>query len=441
MSTSTALVHIRSLAVGGDFVGEVVKVFNEADEACLGITTFVPYAAPGEIVKVQITERKERYLKGAFLGVEKESEQRVSPECSYYEDCGGCELQHISYEAQLQIKFQMIQGALRAGRIPAAAINLLEPVFPGTPYHFRRRIHLHIDSSGRVGFYKNKTRTIVSIRSCPVAVPEIESMITTAQEIAPEIKGKISSLYLESDVSATATSAANVLAILSSPFTLSSKDQKEVFAAAKKVFKNFLILSEGKEVAGNGVTFLKLPLNKSNSVSLRVPGGAFSQVNWNINIPMIEHVIAACGPIKGKKVYDLYAGAGNFTLPLAYAGGQVTAVETDSRLVFFGKESARGAGIEKNIQYHESSVEAFLRKNPIKNADVVVADPPRSGLGTLCSQFSQAKKLILISCHLPSFVRDLKHFTDQGFTVESIKPFDMFSQTSYVEIVAVLSRA
>jgi 23S rRNA (uracil1939-C5)-methyltransferase len=433
MSTSKALVHVRNLAVGGDFVGEVVKVFDKEDEKYLGITTFVPYAAPGETVEVQITERKERYLRGALLSLQKESENRIDPECSYYGDCGGCELQHIRYDAQLLIKFQMIQGALRAGRVPASVLELLQPLYPGDSYHFRRRIHLHIDSSGRLGFYKNKTRTIISTRSCPVAVPEIEAMFEPAHAIAPEIKGKISSLYLESD-------GTNVIAVLASPYMLSLKDQKEVFAAAKKVFRNFIITAEGKEISGSGLPFLKLPLNRSGSIHLKVPAGAFSQVNWEINIPLIEHVIACAGLLQKKSVYDLYAGAGNFTLPLAYAGGQVTAVETDPRLVFFGKESAREARIEKNISYHESSVEVFLKRNPITHADLVVADPPRSGLGKLCTQLGHAKKIILISCQLPSFVRDLKHFIDLGFTVTSIQPFDMFAQTSYVEIVAVLER-
>ncbi len=433
MSTHTALVHIRNLAVGGDFVGEVVKVFKEEDEKYLGITTFVPYAVPGETVQVQITERKDRYLKASLLEVTNPSEHRIQPECSHYGDCGGCELQHMRYEAQLQTKFQMIQGALRAGRIPSSVIELLKPIYPGESYHFRRRIHLHIDSSGRVGFYKNKTRTVVSIHSCPVAVPEIDVMLESAHAIAPEIKGKISSLYLESDGS-------NVIAILTSPYTLSLKDQKEVHAASKKVFKNFIITAEGKEVSGSGLPFLELPLNRSKSIFLKVPGGAFSQVNWGINIPLIEHVILECGSLQGKTVYDLYAGAGNFTLPLAHAGAKVTAVETDPRLVFFGKESAKEAGIEKNVCYHESSVEVFLKRNPISSADVIIADPPRSGLGNISSQFVKAKKIILISCHLPSFVRDVKQLSELGFEVSSIQPFDMFSQTSYVETVAVLER-
>jgi 23S rRNA (uracil1939-C5)-methyltransferase len=426
-------IHVRGLAVGGEFVGEVVKVFNEQDEALLGITTFVPFAVPGETVRVRITERKERYLRGELLEVVTPSPHRVTPECNYFTDCGGCELQHIEYPRQLEIKSQMIQGALRSARVPSRVLDIVSPVLPGDPYHFRRRVQLHIDSSGRLGFYKTKSRTIVSVYSCPVSVPEIEALLPVAQEIAPALKGKINSLMLESDTS-------NVLAVLTSPYALSQKDQKEVYSVAKKAFRNFLIIVEGKEVSGSGVTALELPLNRAKSLFLKVPGGAFSQVNWQVNLSLIEKVLEHALPASGKVIYDLYAGAGNFTLPLARAGVHVVAVETDPRLVFYGKESARNAGIQKNVTYHEESVERFLKRHALKESDTVIADPPRSGLGGLCNVLSDCSNVIYISCHLPSFVRDIKQLVDKGFEVSVIQPFDMFAQTSYVEILAVLKR-
>jgi 23S rRNA (uracil1939-C5)-methyltransferase len=426
-------IHIRGLAVGGEFVGEVVQVFREQDETLLGITTFVPFAVPGETVRVRITERKERYLRGELLEVVTSSPDRINPECSYFTDCGGCELQHIEYSRQLEIKSQMIQGALRSARLPSRVLDIVSPVLPSDPYHFRRRVHLHIDSSGRLGFYKTKSRTIVSVHSCPVSVPEIEALLSVAQEITPALKGKINSLMLESDSS-------NVLAVLTSPYALTPKDQKEVYSVAKKAFKNFMIIVEGKEVSGSGITALELPLNRAKSLFLKVPGGSFSQVNWQVNLSLIEKVLEQVLPASGKVIYDLYAGAGNFTLPLARAGAHVIAVETDPRLVFYGKESAKNAGIQNNVSYYEESVERFLKKNALKALDTVIADPPRSGLGGLCNMFSECSNLIYISCHLPSFVRDIKQLVDKGLEVSLIQPFDMFAETSYVEILAVLKR-
>jgi len=434
MTAEIVLVHIRSLAVGGDFVGEVVEVFREEDHDLLGITAFVPFAVPGDTVKVSVLERKSKYLKGVILESDSLGESRAEPLCAYYSDCGGCEMQHVTYEAQLKLKQQMIQGALRAGRLPSRVLETLKPIRESEPYHFRRRIQLHIDSSGRVGFYKPKSRTIVSIDRCVVAVQEVSELIPRAHEIAPIIKGKINSLTLESD-------GMNVLAVLTSPYTLSAKDQKEVTLAAKGAFKNFIIIAGGKEVAGSGINHLELPVNRSRSLFVSVPGGSFSQVNWDINLSLIERVCELLSITNDQEVYDLFAGAGNFTLPLARKGARVTAVECDPRLVFYGKESARKAGLERKISYHESSVEAFLKKQK-KNKEglTVIADPPRSGLGSLCEELSSVSRLVFIACHLPSFVRDIKTLTDKGFEVETIEPFDMFAQTSYVEILSVLSR-
>jgi len=434
MSLSTAQVRVRNLSVGGDFVGEVLSVSNPNDSNYLGITAFVPFTIPGETVEVQINEKKDRYLKSSLLSVIESSENRVEAECSYYGDCGGCELQHIRYDIQLKIKYQMIQGALKAGKIPLSTIELLKSLYPSDAFHYRRRIHLHLDSNGRLGFYKNKTRTVISINSCPISVPEIDSLISSIHSITPEIKGKVSSIFLESD-------GRNVIALLSSPYMLSLKEQKEVFDSAKKIFKNFIISAEGKEISGSGLNFLELPLNRSESLHLKVPAGSFSQVNWGINVPLIERVLTYCGVLTNKNVLDLYSGAGNFSLPLAHAGANVTAVETDPRLVFFGKESAKKAGLEKRLKHIESSVEVFLKKNRNISSDITILDPPRSGVGNLYSQVAFSKKIILISCHLPSFVRDLKNFISLGYSVTAIEPFDMFAQTSYVEVLAVLERS
>ena len=113
----------------------------------------------------------------------------------------------------------------------------------------------------------------------------------------------------------------------------------------------------------------------------------------------------------------------------------MTAVEGDKRLSVFGNENASNLRIEKNLKFIHSKVETFLAKNNLDNIDLVIADPPRSGLSSLVSNFDNQKQIILISCHLPSFVRDTKLLVGRGWKVDLMQPFDMFSRTSHIELL------
>ena len=123
----------------------------------------MPFSAVGEKVIVKILENKKRYLKTELIKVLESSEFRVRPECEYFLSCGGCELQHIDYEEQLRSKKEMLIGSMRVGKIPNLAINAFTEIVPTKPYHYRRKINLHVDSEGRVGFFRPKSRSLVVI--------------------------------------------------------------------------------------------------------------------------------------------------------------------------------------------------------------------------------------------------------------------------------------
>lgn len=426
-------VRIRGLAVGGDTVGEVV----EGAEDVLGITAFLPYAAPGELVKARILSRKPRYLHAELLEIEEASAERVKAECQYYQSCGGCELQHLSYEAQLHWKGEMIRGALAAAKLPDEVLQTLRPVFPGQPYRYRQRIHLHITVSGQVGFYRPNSRAIVAIDSCAITSAKLSATIPPLQEFGRAVQGKLSSLLLEEDKN-------GVIAVLKSPYSLTSVEQQAVLKVARGFFESAILIVGGEEVGGFGRQILEIPLDAEESAILHVPAGSFSQVNRLINIELVRQTVQAFPTTSTRKgaVLDLYSGAGNFSLPFALSGRTVTAVEADKRLVSFGRQNAQRYRLERTLSFVESSVERYLKEAPqaVAAADLVVADPPRSGLGAVAGALTPCRQLALISCHLPSFVRDLRALTTAGFSPLFIQPFDMFAQTSYVEILCALRR-
>ncbi len=429
----TITVNIRNLAFGGEGVGEVTAA-PYGEEALMGITAFVPFTINGEVVTAQVVQRKDRYLKAQLSEVVTPSHDRVTPECQYYTVCGGCELQHMNYPAQLDAKLEMVRGSMLAARIGMETVKKLQPIIYSEPYNYRRRVALHVSSSGQVGFYRTGSRSVVAIGSCSVAVPEINEALASIQDFGRLIQGKISSILLEAD-------REGLVCVLKSPYDLTPQERDTLLQAAKPFFQNVSLMAGEKEVGGYGRLILELPLNEAESLVLRVPAGYFSQVNTEINRALISHVIQGLGALQGKKVFDLYGGAGNFALPLANMGARVTAVDCDERLISFGLQSVKHYALEKNLKFVCSSTEKFLEK-PGDKPDLIVADPPRSGLGPLTGPLTwmlKAERMCLVSCHLPSFVRDLKALVSEGWVVETIQPFDMFAQTSYLEILTVLS--
>lgn len=428
---SVVSVNIRNIAVGGAGVGEVVAQSGDREDL-LGISAFVPFSAPGERVSAQVVQEKKRHLEAELCEVELRSPARVEPRCQYFGACGGCELQHMSYQAQLEAKHKMIDGALRAAKVQQEVLQALQPMISGEPYRYRHRLTLHVDQSGRVGLYRVKSRAVVPIEACEIAVPALDSALKKIQKFGAGIQGKVSSILLEADSN-------GVIAILKSPYALSSLEEQHLLSLAKEHFSNVKLLVADMEVAGIGRQLLELPLNEHGSLVLHVPAGSFSQVNMTVNQQLIGQVLQYA-EISGRiNVLDLYAGAGNFSLPLARKGAKVTAVECDPRLVSLGRDNAQRYGLEQNLNYIQSSVEKYLagRGGGNQGFDLLVCDPPRNGLGHLAGELPAGKRLLLISCHLPSFVRDLKNLIDLGYRAQVIQPFDMFAQTSYVELLTV----
>lgn len=434
LSPRRVIVKVRSLAFGGEGVGEVIEQALDLD-SLLGISAFIPFTIPGEIVEAEVKEQKDRYIRADLKNVLTTSEERQAPLCPYFGICGGCELQHIKKEAQLKHKFSMLQSAMKAAKLPEKAISCLKPIYAANDYGYRRRITLHIDANGKIGFYKTLSRSIVPISSCLVATSGINFVLANIASLGEKLKGQVSSLILEEDEN-------GVTAVLKTVYDLSISAAQSILDVAKDYFENCSLVSAEKEVCGIGRRILELPLNTKNSFSLRVPAGSFSQINWEINIELISRVCQEAKVSYDSFVYDLYAGAGNFSLPLALAGAKVTAVETDERLIAFGRENASRYNLK--INFIQSSVEKlFSPKNKEKPEayPLIIADPPRSGLGQLASQLNFAKKLLLISCHQPSLIRDLKNLTQNGWELGFIQAYEMFPQTSYMEVLSVLTKA
>lgn len=423
-------VHIRNLAVGGAGVGNVTAVSpslkTPSDDPPLeGITAFVPFTIPGEDVWAHVDLHKKRYLEARLAEVISPAAGRVTPRCCHFGICGGCELQHMSYATQLESKHAMIRSMLQVGGCGEEILSCLEAIVPSQPFNYRRRIALHLDPQANLGFYRSRSREVISLNECPISDPQIGALLPKLSHFAKAVCHKISTLILECD-------SRGVCAVLRTLGKLTESDLESLRETTQLVFDSASIQDDSGERLTFGRRELTMPTLDG---SVEVPVGAFSQINAEVNLQLVNAVCEELSRRRVSEIWDLYAGAGNFALPLARRGFSVTAVEVDPRLVEVGKREVPN--------YVCSSVEAFLRGGSVLSRnlpDAIVADPPRSGLGNLVKSLPEVERLILISCHLPSFVRDLKNLINGDWRVSRIVPFDMFAQTSYVEMMSVFIR-
>lgn len=393
----------------------------------VGLKGFVSGLIPGEEALVRVDKLQGNLFHGSLVNLINKSADRISPPCPYVERCGGCHLQHMAYQAQLVEKRNMVASALRSGGIPEGVISTLKEIVPSSPLGYRRRLSLHIDKEGRVGLFARSSREIIELDSCLQADPLISAALPRLKPIGQSLVTIGAGLSLETD-------GETLVGVVKLDRELSSALHSELSHKLGEVVQGGIIEVKGREVARFGQTELEMDTGYS------VPAGSFSQVNSGVNLKLVKRVLDCAAQLRAQRILDLYSGAGNFALPLARDGAYVTAVESSTKLVKTGDTQAMRRGLGERVSFVNLSVEAYFKMGSSAKFDLIVADPPRSGLGVMSRRLNQSENLILISCHLAACIRDIQLLIADGWTVESIEPFDMFAQTTYLEILTVLRR-
>lgn len=413
-------VELASLAAGGACVGGIIN-----PEELAGKKAFIPYTIPGEVVKANITRSKRSYVEGSLLSIERESVHRCAPVCPVFGSCGGCDLQHIQLGQQRKLKAQMVEDLLRVhGGIEAqGGVSLLAPDLPG--FSYRRRMSFHINKKGEFGLYRKHGRSIVELTHCPISTDTIntflEQNISLVKQCAPEVE----------TVTVEDHDGVAHLALEIHPRNLTGAESlltKEAFRELERrvpqlqvTFRHKAVYRAAGSAAGDGP-----------------PIGHFSQNNRLANEAMIDFISAH---VQTESVTDLFAGAGNISIPLAEQGHVVTAVELDPALVAFGQSRAEKAKVSERLTFHVSGCEKWIQN--FVPAETVVLDPPRSGALEVCQKLSSTVSpyLIYVSCYPPTFARDVQVLSERGYYLKSVSVLDMFPQTYHSELVALLEKA
>jgi tRNA/tmRNA/rRNA uracil-C5-methylase (TrmA/RlmC/RlmD family) len=385
-----------------DVIAERLAYGGDAVARHDGLAVFVPFAAPGERLRVRIIERKKNFARGTIDRILEASPSRREPRCQYFGECGGCQLQHISYEAQLESKIGFVRDALeRIGRIDwPHKIDIRHDA----EFGYRSRAQVKIDMrAGRVGFNRAASNSVCDVSSCPILVPELDEALralwNTLGHTTVDNEGLPNRLQVEMAAGESGVSFNPAIAGLPG-------------GALRRTVK------------GSSYTF------SASTFFQGTPG-------------LLEHLVSeAVGEMSGDLAIDLYAGVGLFTIQLAKHFSRVIGVEVDTASAKFAAENIRANRIS-NVEFHTIAADAWL-KNFVDTSppqpDLLLLDPPRTGAAESIDQIVvlKPKRITYVSCDPATLSRDLRRLLDSGYELTGITAIDLFPQTYHVETVATL---
>lgn len=403
-----------------------------------GKACFIDGALPEETVEFRYTKRKRNYDEGIVTKVLGASAHREEPSCKHYSRCGGCSLQHLNHAQQIEFKQQQLLNSMsRAG----LEWDELLPPISASQWDYRRRARLAVqrakDGSYGIGFRHAGSRRIEPITECPVLAEPLSEIVTLLPAWLRDLCGAFRVHTLEliaaDNAVAVAVEARNSPAPdLMSPLleSLQSKITTPVqlwWKADKQA--RFRQLNKTSD---------KLTFAVTENIELAFEPGQFIQINGQINRDMVAQMLNLL-PHRGGTAIDLYCGTGNLSLPLSQQFDHVIGFEGLPDLVTGAIDNARLNAIH-NVDFAVADLSTGIDLS--SNIDLIVLDPPRSGAAGIIPWVakSHASKVIYISCHPSTMIRDAKVLVEAGYSVAAAGVMDMFPNTTHVEAMVLFER-
>lgn len=405
-----------------------------------GLVTFVPFAAIGDTLSYELVQKKKNFATGKILKIISPGPDRVDPKCPYFTSCGGCQLQHLTYPAQLAAKRQWIADAIQ--RQAKLTDIVIPPVEPATQkWDYRRKINLTLRPKGyfyEIGYIATDHTSVLEVEQCAIFAEKSDPILKQVSTIAKKLKCSD-----ETEARGTLLKNGDSSYLIHFHFKTIPSNIQTVLEEAKLNHPNLAgIVATSPKTSfrvGNFETVLKL-----EGLHFEFSPQAFIQNHPEQSLKIYRKLCEIGVRKTPKIILDLYCGIGVSTLMLARILGKQTkliGIEANSEAVRLAKENAIKNKLD-NTSFSKGFVEAVL-PSLLKNEkpDMVIVNPPREGLdqeavATLCK--NQPKTIVYISCMPATLARDLKSFCASGYTVVSIQGYDMFPQTTHVETLAVL---
>jgi len=428
------MVSIEKLVYGGDGLA------HEGDR-----TVFVPFVLPGEEVRVAAIGQKKKLVWAKPTQIAKASPARVTPRCSHFGTCGGCHYQHIEAEQQTTFKTEILRETL--SRLGGVRWDKETPVHTAAPYEYRNRAQWAARSAlpRALGYFLPESSKIVPVDQCPVLSPLLARTFHALQDLtrANSLPGQV----VEIEAFADSKDEKLALNIAFHEFAAPPTTLIQFFREALPQLESLLLLDQKKnrfELSGPGYL-----THSAGGFQFRVSHLSFFQVNRFLIEELLQAVVVGK---KGSLTLDLYAGVGFFSLPLAKSFERVVSVDANLAAIRDLRTNAESAGLA--ITSHNLHTEEFLKKFDEK-PDLIVLDPPRSGLGQAASvrlAELQPPEIVYLSCDPSTLARDLAVLLQTErmpagpkpdaapYEIAKLEMFDLFPQTHHIETLVHLRR-
>lgn len=404
---------LSTLTYGGEALGHL-------DD---GRAVFVPFALPGERVRVQLVEHRERFARGEVIEILEAAPERIAPRCRHFGTCGGCHYQHLAYEKQLVLKSEIVRQQLaRIGRIEGAHVQAAV----GSPqiWNYRNQAQFHLTPDGELGYVGARrglipSRGVVPIKECHLPEAPINAMW-------PQVKleGRLGIERL----SIRAGSDGDLLVVLESDTPQMPLLEIEAGVSITHRFEAQNLILAGTD----HITMRVLERD------FRVSAGAFFQVNTPVAEHMVRHVLNSL-PAELDTAVDVYCGVGLFSAFLAPRCGRLIGIDSSAAAC---ADYVANLDEFQNVELYEDLVERVLPALDMKPRMMLV-DPPRAGLeaNVLEAIVRMAPEmLIYVSCDPSTLARDAARLIEAGYGLQGVTPFDLFPHTYHIESISIFRR-
>ena len=430
-----------------------------------GLVVLVPLVLPGETIRTGKIRKSRKHLIAETESILEPSSQRITAPCRYYGYCGGCDLQHASYDHQLTIKQSILIEQLgREGLFSrTTAENFLDSVIQSPKcFAYRQRVRLQVDSEGRIGFFRPGTHSVIPVSRCEIARPELNTALEyllSAGQI-PELMVRTTKIEM-----IASPEEEKVHLVFSLKVKPRKKDVKicAVLCAGSEVVQSIVLKADGfaptnpitahGESNGENRGAIRLILGSSPRSPLAdtqyagiVLGneiGGFTQVNPEQNENLISTVCNWAAEVPHGRILDLYCGMGNFSIPLAFMADEIIGMDLQRSAIRSAQANARQAGLE-NCSFRKAAAEEGIGNliTAGEHFDLLLLDPPRQGSREIIAHVkaSGCRALIYVSCDPATLTRDLGLLAEQGFQIKKMRLVDMFPQTHHMETITLLTK-
>ncbi|BCN93741.1 23S rRNA (uracil(1939)-C(5))-methyltransferase RlmD [Thiomicrorhabdus immobilis] len=374
-----------------------------------GKTVFVADTVPGDIISLKITKQQDKFDEADLIQIQTPSNDRTTPFCELYEQCGGCQLQHMSIDAQRRWKAEnFITQLTKAVNSKQCEIT---PPLCGADQAYRRRARFGLaiskkDKVARLGFREKQSNELIDVAQCPVLTPALNQAL---QEQRPRLLESASRAYKE----ITLVEADNGV------FTTNSSED------------TVINMQPHYEIEG---------------LTLNFPADGFVQVNSQQNKQMVAQAIQWLELDTGKhKVLDLFCGVGNFTLPIAKQAKKVTGIEGLAELVDSATTNAKNNQLN-NTEFFKANLFEACEKLPWfreQKYHRVLLDPGRQGAFEISKKLHllKAEIIVYVSCNASTLIRDVQELEKQGYQLTKAGLIDMFPHTTHTEVMVQLKKS